>query len=342
MSATDRSPDLGEEPGAAGLNEAQADRVAGTMLAAACGDALGVPYEFAARLPADVEPRMLGGGLGPYAPGEYSDDTQMAVCIARVTATGADLCDTAALDAVATNFLDWFQGGATDVGVQTRGVLIAGSRAGGPHPSLALREASTDLHQRTGRTAGNGSLMRTAPVALAYLHQPEAMAEAARQVSRLTHHDDLAGDACVLWCAAIRRAVLDANLDGIREGLALLPAGSRDAWAERLDEAEHNPPERFCPNGFVVPALQAAWSAIVHTATSEPSERQLPGALAAAVRAGNDTDTVAAIAGALAGARWGATAVPDEWRQVVHGWPGLRATDLTRLALSTARAGRPA
>ena len=341
MSAADQtSPAASHSP--ARLSQAQVDRVAGTMLAAACGDALGVPYEFGTPLAADVEPRMLGGGLGPYAPGEYSDDTQMAVCIGRVTATGADLCDTAALDAVATNFLDWFQGGATDVGAQTRSVLLAGGRAGGPHPSVALREASATLHQQTGRTAGNGSLMRTAPVALAYLHDAERMAEAARQVSRLTHHDGLAGDACVLWCAAIRRAVLDGTLEGIQEGLALLPTSSRDAWAARIDEAEHNPPGRFCPNGFVVPALQAAYSAIVHTAMpGEPAGRHLRTALAAAVRAGDDTDTVAAIAGALAGALWGATAVPAEWRQAVHGWPGLHADDLTDLALSTAGVGRP-
>jgi len=56
-------------------------RARGAMLASACGDALGVPYEFAA--PTD-SPEMIGGGLGPYEPGEWSDDTQMAICIAKV------------------------------------------------------------------------------------------------------------------------------------------------------------------------------------------------------------------------------------------------------------------
>lgn len=59
----------------------------------------------------------------------------------------------------------------------------------------------------------------------------------------------------------------------------------------------------------------------------------------AAVRAGNDTDTVAAIAGALLGARYGASAVPAGWRAQVHGWPGLRADDLVDLAR---RAAEPA
>ena len=151
------------------------------------------------------------------------------------------------------------------------------------------------------------------------------MAEAARLVSELTHADDLAGDACVLWCSGVRRAVLDATYDGVREGLSLLPAGSRDRWSAWLDEAEASPPARFNPNGFVVPALQAAWSAVRHTST-------LPDGLAAAVRAGNDTDTVAAIAGALLGARHGASSVPAAWRDLVHGWPGLTARGLIDLA----------
>ncbi|GAA1346192.1 hypothetical protein GCM10009647_090650 [Streptomyces sanglieri] len=74
------------------LNIHATDRAAGVLLGAACGDALGVPYEFGMRpLPDDGRPVMAGGGLGPYKPGEYSDDTQMHVCIAAVASTGADL-----------------------------------------------------------------------------------------------------------------------------------------------------------------------------------------------------------------------------------------------------------
>jgi ADP-ribosylglycohydrolase len=78
-----------------------------------------------------------------------------------------------------------------------------------------------------------------------------------------------------------------------------------------------------------VPALQAAWSAVTHTSS-------LPDGLVAAVRAGDDTDTIAAIAGALLGARHGASAVPAEWREAVHGWPDLTGDDLTELAVRAA------
>ncbi len=305
------------------ITDAQRDRAVGVLLGAACGDALGVPYEFAEPPPAGTDPQMIGGGLGPYEPGEYSDDTQMQVCIAEVAALGGDLRDEAALDAVAERFLRWYREGATDMGLQTAGVLAATARAGGL--SADMFASSADLHRKTGRTAGNGSLMRTAVVALRHLDDPAAMADAARLVSGLTHHDDLAGDACVLWCSGVRHAVLEATYDGVRAGLELIPAERRDRWAAWLDEAEAAPPGRFNPNGFVVPALQAAWSAITHTAT-------LPEGLYAAVRAGNDTDTVAAIAGALLGARHGASAVPATWREAVHGWPGMTAADLIRLA----------
>lgn len=324
----------------------QLDRAAGTLLAAACGDALGVPYEFAARLGPGRSPQMIGGGLGPYEPGEYSDDTQMAVCIAEVAATGADLHTDDALDAIADRFLDWVASGASDIGAQTSAVLSRARNSGG-RPAQALRETARKLHEQTGRTAGNGSLMRTGIVAVAYLDDAEAMAEAARAISDLTHPDPLAGDACVLWCAAIRRAILDATFDGLHEGLDLLPPGHRDRWAEWISAAEADPPAVFNPNGFVVPALQAAWSAITRTPVpaDAPADGSFPcqhlvHALENAVRAGDDTDTVAAIAGALLGARWGASAVPPGWLRVVHGWPGPRAPDLIRLAVLTATGGR--
>jgi ADP-ribosylglycohydrolase len=309
------------------LTAAQRDRAAGVLLGAACGDALGVPYEFAAPLPATAAPEMIGGGLGPYEPGEYSDDTQMQVCVAEVAARGQDLRSELALDGVASRFMRWYHEGASDIGAQTRQVLGEVDRTGGA--SSAMSRAAAALHARTGRSAGNGSLMRTAVVALPYLGDPSALAEAARLVSGLTHTDDLAGDACVLWCSGVRRAVLDATYEGVPEGLAHIPGERRDRWAAWLDEAEAAPPRRFSPNGFVVPALQAAWSAITHTST-------LPDGLTAAVRAGDDTDTVAAIAGALLGARHGASAVLPAWREKVHGWPGLNADDLVRLAVSSA------
>ena len=304
------------------------DRVAGVLVGGACGDALGVPYEFGTR-PLDDEPRMLGGGLGDYAPGEYSDDTQMAVCIAEVAAGHADLRDPAVLDLIAAAFVRWRVEGATDIGVQTKRVLdtVRGRDTAGL--GTAITEAARELHAETGRSAGNGSLMRTGPVALAYPDDPAGLAEAARAISELTHHDPLAGDGCVIWCEGIRQAVAGGGFAGVRAGVELLPTERRADWARWLDEAEHFPPAYFPNNGFVVTALQAAWSAIIRT----PEGDHFRQGASAAVHAGNDTDTVAAIAGALLGARWGVSGIPQEWLDVVHGWDGYRLPQLVRLAL---------
>ncbi|OBG78127.1 MULTISPECIES: ADP-ribosylglycohydrolase family protein [unclassified Mycobacterium] len=318
------------------LTAAQRDRSCGTLLGSAAGDALGAGYEFGLPLEVDVPVDMIGGGLGPFKPGEWTDDTSMAIAIAEFAATGADLRDENAQDYIVERWEFWART-AKDVGNQTRSVLSTAGRRG--ISARTAREESAALHQRTGHTAGNGSLMRTAPVALAYLDDEVALAEAARAVSELTHYDPDAGDACVLWCAAIRHAVLTGELDA-RVGMGHIPVERRQLWASRLDDAEASQPSAFsAKNGWVVAALQAAWSAIVNTpvpvedAESEvfPADH-LRLALEAAVRGGHDTDTVAAIAGALLGAAYGASAVPSRWRSMLQGWPGLTARGLVHLA----------
>jgi ADP-ribosylglycohydrolase len=326
------------------LTTAQLDRACGVLLGTAAGDALGAAYEFGPPRGPELEVAMVGGGAFGWEPGEWTDDTSMAIAIAEVAATGADLREEEALDAIVTRWYEWSQH-AKDVGVQTRSVL---SRAGQDGISAqTARAESAALHQRTGRTAGNGSLMRTAPVALAYLDDEAALVEAARLVSELTHFDPEAGDACVLWCLAIRHTILTGLLDA-RIGLQHIPSERRDMWASRLDVAEASKPADFTNNEWVVEALQGAWSAIATTPVpqDDPAEGvfradHLRLALDAAVRGGGDTDTVAAIAGGLLGAAYGASAVPAEWRRVLHGWPGLHTRDLIDLASMIIRKGQP-
>lgn len=311
------------------LTAAQLNRAVGVLVATAAGDALGAPYEFEPPRGPEQEVAMVGGGSFGWAPGEWTDDTSMALAIAEVAATGAELRDEAAQTAIVERWYGWSRT-ATDVGNQTRAVLDATGRAG--ISAANALAASRALHERSGHTAGNGSLMRTAPVALAYLADEDGLVEAARSISSLTHYDPDAGDACVLWCLAMRHAVLNGELD-VRTGLRRLPADRQAPWAERLDVAEHSVPADFSRNGWVVEALQAAWSAIATTPVpaADPAGH-LARALDAAVRTGNDTDTVAAIAGGLLGARWGASAVPAVWRGLLHGWPGITCHDLVALA----------
>jgi ADP-ribosyl-[dinitrogen reductase] hydrolase len=321
------------------LTTAQRDRACGVLLATAAGDALGAGYEFGPPLPDDAPVSMRGGGGCNWAPGEWTDDTAMAIAIAEVAATGADLRSVDAQDQIAARWVGWSRN-APDVGIQTSQVLGQVLDGGVSGAAAAALAASADLHERTGRTAGNGSLMRTAPVALAYLDDPDGLAEAALAVSALTHFDRSAGEACVLWCLAIRHAVLTGELDA-RAGLGYLPARTVDVWTARLVEAEKSRPSDFSSNGWVVEALQAAWCAIARGRFSDPVGEPRLGlsdtdllrmSLENAVRGGRDADTVAAIAGGLVGAAYGASAVPEEWRRAIHGWPGYKAPDLIRLA----------
>jgi ADP-ribosyl-[dinitrogen reductase] hydrolase len=317
------------------LTAAQLDRAVGVLLATAAGDALGAAYEFGPPRGPELQVAMVGGGSFGWEPGEWTDDTSMAIAIAEVAATGADLREEEALDTLVRRWHEWSKH-AKDVGVQTRSVLSQAGRHG--ISAQKARAESAALHSRTGRTAGNGSLMRTAPLALAYLDDEAPLVEAARAVSELTHYDPEAGDACVLWCLAMRHAILTGVLD-VRIGLQYIDIDRRDLWASRLEVAEASQPSDFTSNAWVVEALQAAWSAI--TTTPVPQDDPARGvfridhlrlALDAAVRGGGDTDTIAAIAGGLLGAVYGASAVPADWRRVLHGWPGLATRDLVALA----------
>ena len=323
------------------LTAIQRDRATGVLLATAAGDALGAPFEFGPPQPASVPVEMTGGGA--WDRGEWTDDTAMAVAIAEVAADGLNLRTPDAQDRIVARWYEWSRG-AKDVGIQTRAVLSDTGANGGAEIARASAEK---LHRRTGRSGGNGSLMRTAPVALAYLDDEAGLIEAATALSTLTHFDPEAAEACVLWCLAIRHAVLTGDLD-VRAGLRTLAADRADVWLGRIEVAEHSTPADFERNGWVVEAFQAAWCAIATTPV--PADDAAAGvfradhlrlALQAAVRGGRDADTVAAIAGGLLGAAYGASAVPWQWRRVLHGWPGLGARDLVDLTDRIERRGTP-
>ena len=156
------------------LTTAQLDRAVGVLLGTAAGDALGAAYEFGQSRGPELEVAMVGGGSFGWEPGEWTDDASMAIAIAEVAATGADLCDEQALNALVRRWHEWMEH-AKDVCVQTRSVLSRAGRQG--ISAQSARKQSAILHERTGRTAGNGSLMRTAPLALAHLDDEAALVQ---------------------------------------------------------------------------------------------------------------------------------------------------------------------
>ena len=319
------------------LNPAQRNRALGAMLGAVLGDAVGAPYEFSTVSPGvtlkGVANDLPGGGQMNWAPGEWTDDTAMAVPLLRELAAGRDLADEATLDNVVAAWSDWAST-ANDVGIQIRRVLASAAS-----PTAAdARAAAARLHAETGRSGGNGSLMRTVPVTIGYLAAEDGEARtiaAARAVSGLTHVDPDAGDACVIWCVTLRHGILRGKVD-ITHGIDALPEERRDRWHALTAEAIASPPGAFDNNGWVVHAFQAAVASLAVGGVLADDESgggasRYVRTIEAAINAAGDTDTVASIAGGMAGAEMGASVLPFAWLQTLHGWPGLASNDLAAL-----------
>jgi ADP-ribosylglycohydrolase len=289
------------------------DQIVGTIVGAASGDALGARHEFHPPL-TDPSPLEMGsGGAFDWRKGQWTDDTEQGIVLLRQLVQGHDLLNPEVLDRVARGLVDWGMG-ATDIGMQTRAALtrVTPSNATATNV-MAAAQAYLDNNPDA---CGNGSLMRTSPVAIAYLDDEAKMIEAARTISRLTHPHADALDACAIWCVAIRIATLENRLD-IREAItrAVDDPDRRALWLGRIEFAEAAEAVSDIPdNGGAVGALQAAWRAVSVAVSAED-------AIEAAVRSGNDADTVGAIAGALAGARFGCSAIPARWRRYLNGWP---------------------
>ena len=282
----------------------------GALVGAAVGDALGAPFEFldaGLYSESNPEPRlggigeMRGGGTYAWKPGEFTDDTQMALALAEslIANRGFDAADLWA------RWRHWARG-ARDVGVQTGTVLQATDHVG----------AAAALHEGNGgRTAGNGSVMRNGPVGVwAASRSLEDLIELATAQATLTHHDRHNGYAASIHGAMVRAGVLGQDVfAAIDEVLDLLPADARERWAPLLSSTYVA--EADASNGDVFTCLaQAVW-AVRGAASFED-------AVVRAIELGRDTDTVAAVAGSIAGARWGIQAIPSRWTTYLNGRVG--------------------
>ncbi len=299
-------------------------RALGAVLGSAAGDALGAPFEFgrpgdyARRFPEPVIGgigEQIGGGMA-WAPGEFTDDTQMAVIQARSLLA----CDGIDGDDLFERFREWART-AKDVGTQTRAALGSG---------LAWDEAARDYFARhpTG-AAGNGGLMRATPSAVYFARHDRATSmRAARELTAITH-----GDPAAQWGAAIYHAMLhaafrgDDPFDALHAVLADLP-DDQHRFVSMLAPG-WKPEDTELPNGSVWACLaQAVWA----VRTTDSFAR----ALVAAIQLGHDTDTVAGVTGGIAGAIYSIQAIPSRWTTYLHGYiPGhdgpLRLTDLQLL-----------
>lgn len=299
------------------------DRALGAVIGSAVGDALGAPFEFgpenafSARFPHPGHGGEMCGG-GGWDPGEATDDTQMAVLVAEslLECGGLELPD------VFRRFRRWAAADPKDIGLQTEAVLSSGD----PWDLAAA------LHFQTNqRAAGNGALMRAAPSAVFFAPRGrEATMDAARRLSALTHGDRAAWEGTAILHELIRVALAAADpLAALPDTLTAVHPDHRQRYATVLAPDWH--PEQATEfNGAVWPCLGSAVWALRTTSSYEDAVR-------AAIDLGGDTDTVAAVTGALAGAVYGIAGIPDRWTEALHvPLPGfgervLRAPDLADL-----------
>ena len=278
------------------------DRCAGSLVGLACGDAVGTTVEFRSRGTFAPVTDMVGGGPFRLAPGQWTDDTSMALCLAE------SLLEVGGFDAVdqMSRYVDWWRRGhlsstgeCFDIGMTVR-------------TALARFEATRDpfAGSESPDTAGNGALMRLAPVVLFYYPNRERVQHFAVQSSRTTHAAPEALD-----CARLLAHIMAGALGGASKSEVLdagvLRLGSPGVAALASGSYLHKPEGEIAGTGYAVASLEAAlWC--FHQASS------LDEAVLRAANLGDDADTTAAIVGQIAGAYYGLDSIPAAWRERLH------------------------
>jgi ADP-ribosyl-[dinitrogen reductase] hydrolase len=285
------------------------DRAVGCLVGLAVGDALGAAVEF--RAPGTFPPvtGMRGGGAHGLEPGEWTDDTSMALALAdSILEAGWDIDDQA------RRYVEWWRHGRYSVNGECFDIGITTASA------LEVFELSGDA-RTSGRpeptSAGNGSIMRLAPVAIATAHRYpadlEGLVSRCVESSLPTHRATQALSACaafgVILAALIqgesKDVVLDADWPVWDHLRAFFPLHSEVEAVISGSHRRHEPPD-IVGSGYVVRSLEAAlWAFGRH--------EDFESAVLAAVNLGDDADTTGAICGQLSGARLGVAAIPDNW-----------------------------
>lgn len=298
------------------------DRAEGVLLGLACGDALGRPVEF--RSPDQIDAahgrlsEMVGDGTWGQPPGTITDDTEQALCIARSIADRGEF-DPAD---VADRFVAWYETGPFDIGNMTRRSLRA--LRGGQSWDVGGEEVWRTSPE--GANAGNGSVMRCPPIAISHGTDADELIQVSRDSSRITHADPR----CTYGSAVLNLTTAGLLTDRDRPLAEALDHVRSEAPKELVDAlapiAAGESPSTLSTSGYVVDTLQTA----LHDALDSESPED---AIVTAVNRGGDTDTIGAVAGAAAGARFGATGLPDSWLAELNEESELRllARDLLEL-----------
>lgn len=279
------------------MHDTNLDRYMGALLGLACGDAVGTAAEFMGRGSFPMITDMVGGGPFDLAPGQWTDDTSMALCLAESLryCKGFDARDQMA------RYCNWWQWGylsstgeCFDIGITVRSAL-----------NQFLLDGNPMAGSKDPNTAGNGSLMRLAPVVLFYHPDCGDIVRYCAESSKTTHAVPEAVECCILLGSILAEA-----LDGkpkhelvSMSGLSLQePAVQSIASGAYL--SKHR--DEIRGTGYSVASLEAAlWC--FHR------NDNFTDVILDAANLGDDADTTAAIAGQIAGAHYGRSAIPEAW-----------------------------
>ncbi|MGH2527968.1 MAG: ADP-ribosylglycohydrolase family protein [Actinomycetota bacterium] len=277
-----------------------ADRIAGSVLGLALGDALGAPFEgrMAAEVP-DPLPALELPWMG-LPPGSPTDDTAMARNLVRSLAARGEFDP----DDLVARHLEWFRSGPPDVDAFTRRVL---SRVDGGGDAV---EAARSVWGERGPevSAGNGSAMYCAPLGLAYAGRPEELIEVGPRLSALTHFDERCRTAVLAVTLTVAALTRGQSPEGaVATGLAAVVDREGGEELEYLVEMAGVGRRIDGPDqGFCLFTAGVALQSLLGTGDFEIEVSRV-------VALGGDTDTNAAVAGALLGALVGENGLPGEW-----------------------------
>lgn|SRR5919109_1211170 len=278
---------------------ADQSRIRGALLGLAVGDALGAPLESSAPQEAGrvVEAGLeMSGGRG-WEPGQWTDDTAMALALAESIAERG-LIDTAD---VARRYIAWADGNPRGIGAITRGALR------GAKDDNDTRSRAKALHEQAGLTAGNGTIMRAAPIGLAAATKDEAR-QAAHADASLTHYDHAAACASAALCAALI-AIRDGS-DPIEAAAAEVGDHAKLTLVTEAVQARHEGPIRSVAAS---PEAGTCWATLGVCLFALTAHDDYESGVAWAIGLGGDADTNAAATGALLGFRDGVEAIPERW-----------------------------
>ncbi len=288
------------------MSIAPADRFVGCLLGLACGDALGAAVEFMPRGTFTPISDMIGGGPHALDPGQWTDDTSMALCLAAslLEREGHDPHDQM------TRYCDWQENGymsstgvCFDIGITISGALARFKKSGN-----AL-SGSTDPY-----SAGNGSIMRLAPVPMYYHGDMENLIFFCGESSKTTHGAEEAIDACCLLGAILATCLSGKSKEEIldqSEYVPLTPKLKGIALGSYRNKVE----SQIVGSGYVVESLEAALWCFYQT-------EDFRSAVLLAANLGDDADTTAAVCGQIAGAYYGKSGIPQEWQEKTS-WPSF-------------------